>query len=111
MGEVVAVADPNDVARKQMIELAPGASGFDSLEALLQRTRVDLVHIVTPPATHESLTRMALEAGSHVYVEKPFVDTARAAAELLALADARGLRICPGHQLLYEPPARRAIGG
>jgi predicted dehydrogenase/nucleoside-diphosphate-sugar epimerase len=108
MGEVVAVADPNQAARKLLIELAPGARGFDSLEALLQQTRVDVVHIVTPPTTHESLTRMALEAGSHVYVEKPFVDTARAAAELLALADTRGLRICPGHQLLYEPPARRA---
>jgi nucleoside-diphosphate-sugar epimerase/predicted dehydrogenase len=44
-----------------------------------------------------------------VYVEKPFVETRAAATRLARVADGRGLKICPGHQLLYEPPTRRAL--
>jgi predicted dehydrogenase/nucleoside-diphosphate-sugar epimerase len=107
-GDIVAVADPNDKARNEMLQLAPGAKAFDSLPSLISQCPVDVVHIVTPPATHESLARTALQAGCHIYVEKPFVESSRAAQALLDLADEKGCLVCPGHQLLYEPPARRA---
>jgi nucleoside-diphosphate-sugar epimerase/predicted dehydrogenase len=50
-----------------------------------------------------------LDAGCHVYVEKPFVDTHEAATRLAKLGDRNGLKICAGHQLLFEPPTLRAL--
>jgi len=104
---VVAVADPSEAARAAMLAIAPGALGFSSLEELLREQQVEVVDVCTPPDTHERLAKLALESGCHIYVEKPFVATTRAASRLIDLAQSKGLRICPGHQLLYEPPARK----
>ncbi len=107
--QVVAVADPSESARAAMLGIAPGALGFATLEELLREQQVDVVDVCTPPASHERLAELALQAGCHIYVEKPFVDSTAAATRLIELARSRGLGICPGHQLLYEPPARKAV--
>ena len=101
---VVGVADPSEPARKALAEALPGTRTWDSLAALIENGRPDVLHIVTPPASHVSLARQAIEAGLHAYVEKPFAPTAREATELLSLARERGVLLCPGHQLLYDPP-------
>jgi predicted dehydrogenase/nucleoside-diphosphate-sugar epimerase len=106
---VTAVVDPDPSALEEMRHIQPAALPFASIDDLLRSQAVDVVHICTPPQTHESLTEQALEAGCNVYVEKPFVETRAAAARLAKLADRKGLRICAGHQLLYEPPTRRAL--
>ncbi len=107
--QVVAVADPSEAARAAMLAIAPGALGFGTLEELLREQQVEVVDVCTPPATHERLAELALNAGCHIYVEKPFVASTEAANRLIALAESKGLKICPGHQLLYEPPARKAV--
>jgi predicted dehydrogenase/nucleoside-diphosphate-sugar epimerase len=106
---LVAVADPSEAARRTVLEIAPGATAFDSLSEMLARQAVDVVHVCTPPATHRVIAGQALEAGAHVYVEKPFAESSREAGELLELAAARGLRVCAGHQLLFERPTRGAL--
>ena len=105
---LVAVADPSEPARQALLELMPGIAAFGSLGEMLAGGGVDVVHVCTPPATHRMLAAQALEAGAHVYVEKPFAESLRDAAELLELAAARGLGVCAGHQLLFEPPTRIA---
>jgi predicted dehydrogenase/nucleoside-diphosphate-sugar epimerase len=109
LATVTAVVDPDVAAIGAIRRIQPGLAGFASLHELLRAQSVDLVHVCTPPHTHELLTEQALEAGCHVYVEKPFVETRAATARLVRLADNKGLKICPGHQLLYEPPTRRAL--
>jgi len=104
---LVAVADPNPAAAEPLRAEFPEIRHYPDLPALLAAERPDVVHIVTPPSTHAALARMALEAGSNVYVEKPFVESVAEANEILALAASRNLRVCAGHQLMYEPPARR----
>jgi predicted dehydrogenase/nucleoside-diphosphate-sugar epimerase len=106
---VTGVVDPDASALAEVRRIQPMAIGFASPEDLLRSQTVDVVHVCTPPQTHEMLTEQALEAGCHVYVEKPFVETHGAAARLAKIADRKGLKICPGHQLLYEPPTRRAL--
>jgi predicted dehydrogenase/nucleoside-diphosphate-sugar epimerase len=108
LATLTAIVDPDVAAIDAIRLMQPGVAGFGSLQELLRAHSVDLLHICTPPDTHEALTEQALEAGCHVYVEKPFVETRTAAARLVRLADNKGLKICPGHQLLYEPPSRRA---
>ena len=106
---VTAVVDPDPAALEEIRRVQPAATGFATFKDLLSSKLVDVVHICTPPQTHESLTEEALEAGLHVYVEKPFVETHTAATRLAKLADRRSLKICAGHQLLYEAPTRRAV--
>jgi predicted dehydrogenase/nucleoside-diphosphate-sugar epimerase len=106
---VSAVVDPDPSALEEMRRIQPAAIGYTSLKEMLLSQTVDVVHVCTPPTTHETLTEQALESGCHVYVEKPFVESHAAAARLAKLADRKGLSICPGHQLLYEPPTRRAL--
>src|SRR5205823_1907978 len=65
--------------------------------------RPDVVHVCTPPAAHVDGAREALEAGAHVYVEKPFALTSEDAAELLAIAERHQRIVCAGHQQLFDP--------
>jgi predicted dehydrogenase/nucleoside-diphosphate-sugar epimerase len=103
--QVVGIADPQ-ADREQIAELvAPNALFCDDAMTLLREALPDVVHIVTPPGTHAELARQAIEAGCHVYVEKPFTPTAREAEALLSMAAARGVIVCPGHQYLFERPA------
>lgn len=102
---LVGVAEPVPEAAAELLRAVPQVAVFDSLGAMLATTGLDAVHIVTPPATHEALAAAALEAGCHVYVEKPVAESAAGADRLLALAAARGRILCPGHQLLFERPA------
>jgi predicted dehydrogenase/nucleoside-diphosphate-sugar epimerase len=105
---LVAVADPSAAARRAVVAAAPDVAEFDSLTAVLSAMVVDVVHVCTPPATHVSVARAALNAGCHVYVEKPFSETAADADEILRAAQALGRTVCAGHQLLFEQPARVA---
>ncbi len=104
---VVGVAEPDPKMVAAMKEIAPAAEVFTGLDALLESLRPDVVHIVTPPQTHAALGRLALDAGCHTYIEKPFAPTVAEARALFSRARAHGLIMCAGHQLLYEAPARR----
>ncbi|MFN8472951.1 MAG: Gfo/Idh/MocA family oxidoreductase [Anaerolineae bacterium] len=64
-----------------------------SVEDLLARPDVDLVVNLTIPAVHAAVSRMALEAGKHVYSEKPLAISRVDGRALVALAEERGLRI------------------
>jgi predicted dehydrogenase len=67
----------------------PGMTVHDSLPTMLAKDDIDLVIVATPNDTHAPLSRLALEAGKHVVVDKPFaldlteardlIDTARRA--------------------------------
>lgn len=65
----------------------------ESVDALLADPDVDVVINLTIPAAHFGVTKAALEAGKHVYSEKPFVLTVEEGKALKALADAKGLRV------------------
>lgn len=111
LATVVAAVDPDEGARRDFEELVPGARTFASLEALLsdEGLRPGVVHVCTAPAhTHAAIARKALQAGAHIYVEKPFVDDSAAADEILGEAEAQGLKVCCGYQLLGQDVARQA---
>ena len=76
---------------------------FDELLA----SDVEAVVIATPVPTHYALAKQALEAGKHVFVEKPPAMHADEMEELVALAAERDLTLMPGHLLLYHPAVRK----
>lgn len=89
-----------------------------SVEALLDNPDITVVVNLAPPAVHHALGRRVLEAGKHLYSEKPFATRLEDAHDLLALADAKGLKIgCApdtflgnGHQAARRSIDAGAIG-
>ena len=100
--QVVGVCDKDDRAGREFAELG-GTKSYRTLGELLAGARPHVVHVCTSAGSHFEPAREALLAGAHVYVEKPFVDTAAEAAELLALAESQRLLVCAGHQQLRDP--------
>lgn len=89
--EVRACADVViEAAEKRAEEFGVEAQTVD---ALLANPEVDVVINLTIPDAHYRVSSTALEAGKHVYSEKPFVLTVEEGLKLKALADGRGLRV------------------
>src|SRR4029079_2616443 len=62
-----------------------------SYESLAADPEVDVIYIATPHPMHAANAKMALAAGKHVLIEKPFTLNATEAEEVVALAQANGL--------------------
>jgi len=75
--------------------------------SVLANPEIEAVAVVTPSHTHFKVVSAALNAGKHVYVEKPISTVAREAKELMELADSKGLTLMVGHLLLYHPAVNR----
>src|SRR3954469_25642948 len=84
----------------------PSARPTRDFENLLADPHVDAVVIATPVFTHFGLASRALQAGKHVFVEKPLASTSAEAGELLELADSMDRAIMCGHTFLYSPAVR-----
>ena len=104
--EIVAAADPAvfDSDRPEWFD--DQVEFFGSAEEMMTTAKPDVVHIITPPSTHYALAKLALDKGIHIFVEKPFIGTVAEADEILSVAQNKGLKVCPGHQLLFTRAAR-----
>lgn len=71
----------------------PDAVIYHSVEEMLQNADVDLVVVNTPVQTHFEYTKMVLEAGKNVIVEKPFTVNVEEAEELVRIAESKNLFI------------------
>ncbi|MBT8379526.1 MAG: Gfo/Idh/MocA family oxidoreductase [Ignavibacteria bacterium] len=63
---------------------------------------VDAVVIATPVDTHHFFAKKALEAGKHIWVEKPFTATSEEAEELIEIAEKKNLNIFVDHTFIYN---------
>lgn len=70
---------------------------------------VDVVHVLTPPSSHATLTVAALEHGCHAYVEKPLAISAEDCDRIAAAAKDSGKSVCVGHSFLRDPTLARAL--
>lgn len=94
---IVAVCDREELMAQQLQERFDIKYAFTDVEELLQVAKPDVVHITTPPQSHHQLGTICLEAGCHVYMEKPFTVNTAEAVELLSLAEKKGLKMTVGH--------------
>ncbi|HEY8504621.1 MAG TPA: Gfo/Idh/MocA family oxidoreductase [Gemmataceae bacterium] len=79
-----------------------GCKRFETPEALVRDPSVDAVFVLTNLESHLEYTRLALEAGKPVLVEKPVGVSVAEIEEMKRLADAKGLVCMPGHNYIYE---------
>ena len=105
--EVVGVCDRERLMAEQLAMRFGVPAYFDRVEEMLERTRPDVVHITTPPQSHLALARVALQAGCHVYVEKPLAMDLAEAETLIGEVIAAGKKLTVGWEYLFDPPALR----
>lgn len=105
--ELVAVCDAEILMARQLHERFNAGNYYTDIDRFLEDSRPDVVHITTPSQTHFDLARKCLEAGAHVYVEKPFTIDAKEAEILVRLAEDRGLKLTVGHHLQFSHAAMR----
>lgn len=97
------LCDSSEALLEEFGRRYPQARTTTDFNDLLADADVDAVVIATPVPTHYPLAKRALEAGKHVFVEKPPAMRVAEMEELVALAEERGLVLMPGHLLLYHP--------
>ncbi|MFC4812734.1 Gfo/Idh/MocA family protein [Paenibacillus sp. GCM10023250] len=90
--ELVAAADI-DIERAKERAAEYGVPHAYTVEQLLADPEIEIVVNLTIPKAHASVCLQALEAGKHVYVEKPIVVTREEGKQVLELAAAKGLRV------------------
>lgn len=103
--QIVGVCDREELMAKQLQERLNVPAAFSDVQDLLDETKPDVVHITTSPQAHYSIAKICLEAGCHVFVEKPFTVNHKEAGELISLAEHKGLKLTVGHNAQFSHAA------
>lgn len=80
----------------------PSIVVHEEIGAVLE-SNAGAVTIASPAATHYDLAKKFIEAGKHVFVEKPLTLSSHEGQELVDLAKSKGVTLMVGHLLLYQP--------
>lgn len=80
---------------KPEMENHPHINFTTDLDELLQDPQIQLISITTTGPSHYDFAKKSLEAGKHVLVEKPFMETVAQTKELLELANSKNLMLMP----------------
>jgi predicted dehydrogenase len=107
LADLVWLCDVDDERRAQAAQSYPSAQVTSNFDDVLSDESVEAVVVATPVPTHYELARRALEAGKHVFVEKPPAMRGAEMEELCELAEERGRVLMPGHLLLYHPGVQK----
>jgi predicted dehydrogenase/nucleoside-diphosphate-sugar epimerase len=105
---LVGVCDVN-VSQAQWLAARAGTEVYRDLTAMLRQATPHVVHVCTPAGTHFEPALQALQAGAHVYVEKPFVERRDEAETLFQVAREQERLLCAGHQLVRHPAFRQLL--
>ena len=103
LGALAGFFDSDPDAQVKFAAEYPNATAHADISEALSDDAVPAVAIATPAETHGALVRQALNAGKHVFVEKPLCLEVEDARNLQALAAEQGRILMVGHLLLYHP--------
>ena len=103
LAELTWLCDLDDTHLQPLAERYPHARATNAFDDMLADDALDAVVIATPVPTHYALAKQALQAGKHVFVEKPPAMRAAEMDELVQLAADGDRVLMPGHLLLYHP--------
>lgn len=101
--DVVGIADVDGKAAAA-VAAETGAVGYSSLEEVAQRSDAEAWLIATPTITHPEVVRRALDAGVHVFCEKPLALDPAESDALGTEAESRGLLLQVGFWRRFAPP-------
>jgi predicted dehydrogenase len=107
LGALHSVCEPN-VIRATKISAEYGVP-TQTLDQLLDDVRCDAIALASPAALHSRQVRRALDAGKHVFVEKPLALNVAEGEELALLAQRQSRVLMVGHLLHYHPHILKLI--
>lgn len=105
--ELVGACDREELLAGQLAERFGIWRYFVDPADLLDACRPDVVHITTPPQSHFQIGMQCLDAGCHVYIEKPFTLNTMDAEKLIEIANEKSLKVIVGHNAQFTHAARR----
>lgn len=104
------VCDPDEEARNAVRRQYRSVEVASDYGRALRDEEVEAIVLAVPAAGHFQAGKDALEAGKHLYVEKPLALRAAEAAELVELASRRDRVLMVGHLLVYHPAVEMLKG-
>jgi myo-inositol 2-dehydrogenase/D-chiro-inositol 1-dehydrogenase len=105
---VVAVADPLDGPRNDAARVFEGAAPYADHRELLATPGLDAVAVCVPAEAHTEVVLSALDAGKHVFVEKPLCLARSDAETIRRRVSETGLTLMVGFNLRHHPLVREA---
>ena len=101
--ELVGVVSRGPESREALSAELGGVPTYGDALAAIAEAKPDAVSINTYPDTHYELCKAALNAGAHVFIEKPLAETLEQCEELVALSREKGLALVVGYILRVHP--------
>lgn len=105
--ELVAICDLDPANIENIKSRYPDVNDYDDVDTMFENENLDGVVIATPTATHYGLAKRALNAGLHVFVEKPLTVEAWESEELIEIAKEKDLVLFVGHIFLHSAPVMK----
>jgi predicted dehydrogenase len=107
--ELVGVCDLSPRLVDAVVERHGVGPGFTDYWEMLAQARPDVVHVLTPPATHRELVLAALDGGAHVFAEKPIAPSLAEYEEMRDKAVSAGLLLTENYNYLFMDVVQRAL--
>jgi predicted dehydrogenase len=105
MTQMVAIADADDAGRAKAFEESRAERQYSDYREMLAKEKLDIVSVCPRQSfEHEEMLTAAIEAGCHIYVDKPLASSPAECDRVIALAEARGVKIAVAHQSRYVEP-------
>jgi len=102
LGDLKTVCDADTKIRQQLANDYPDVRIIGKEKEIFEDTSIDSVVIAAPAVTHYNLATAALNAGKHIFVEKPLALTYTEGRNLVDLAREKGKKLFVGHILHYH---------
>ena len=103
LGALRVICDKNKTVLETFKQQYPDVETCSEFEGCISRDDIEGLVIATPAETHYSIAKQALEAGKHVYVEKPLVLDIQEGEALIEIAAENQKTLMVGHLLQYHP--------
>lgn len=101
--EIVAFYNRTRQKAEEIAKSFSGAKVFDTWEALLEESNIDVVGICTPSCEHLGQIEMALKAGKHILCEKPLANDINECRKILKLCQSARTKVMVGFQMRFHP--------
>ena len=107
--ELVGIVAPTAKRRSPLARELGGIAEFADFDRTLKQTQPEAVAVCSYPDTHKEFTLKALEAGAHVFVEKPLAETVEDARQIVDLARKLKRKVVVGYILRHHPAWQKFI--
>lgn len=101
------IVDPAETARNRAQLIAPTIPTTNNLQQVLEDPSIEALVIATPAITHAELALAGLEAGKHVFVEKPLCMSLEEGEKIARMARKVNRQVMVGHLMLYHPAVQK----